>query len=206
MQKIFNKARGVRMRGIIFSIVFLMLIAGVYAGFCCRDPVTLQKKCYDTGECCTDAGIWYPSCYDFEIGVSGERSFKVGEKSPVIVYITNKGSYADSYGMAYEIISTSPNLILVDMTGAALIKDINPGETKRVYPQITILSSTATGKVIFTAASQARPAVQKSAELYILESDNYLSLPEFSILGFLSLILLVGIFRYISIKRRSVSL
>ncbi|NCO96691.1 MAG: hypothetical protein GW865_01215, partial [Candidatus Aenigmarchaeota archaeon] len=119
---------------------------------------------------------------------------------------TNKGSYADSYDLSYEIISTSPNLILVDMTGAALIKDINPGETKRVYPQITILSSTATGKVIFTAASQARPAVQKSAELYILESDNYLSLPEFSILGFLSLILLVGIFRYISIKRRSVSL
>ena len=184
------------MRGILFSIVFLMIITGVYAGFCCRDPDTMQKKCYDTGECCTEADIWYPSCYDFEIGVSGARSFKVGEKSPVIVYITNKGSYVDSYGMAYEIISLNPNLILVDMTDAALIKDINPGETKKVYPQITILLSTVTGRVKFTATSQERPAIQKSAELPILESDKYLSLPEFSILGFFNLIILVIAVKY----------
>ena len=178
----------------LFIILFLMITtSSVYSAFCCKDPSTGQDKCYATGdgECC--GGYWYLSCYNVEINVASSGIFRVGQKTQVIVYIKNTGYYTDSYTLSYSINSPFSSQILVDMTGATQISNLTPGEIKRVYPRITILSSLVTGTITFTVQSQSKPSLQRSATLTILESDAYLSLPEFSTIFLIQLTLFVGV-------------
>ena len=184
------------MKRIIIVILFSLLLINItYASYCCQDPDTYQDKCYsdDDGECC--GGIWYSSCYDFEIEVSGTNIFTIGQKTPVTIYIENTGAYSDT--LTISALSSNPSIILVDMTGADIVT-VHPGQTKKVYPRITVLAPNP-GSVTFTADSPQ--AGSKFAVLTILESDSYYSLPEFSNWWFASLILLVGIIYFISRQR-----
>jgi len=181
---------------LLVSLFILFLSHNVNAAFCCGDPDNPgQDKCWNTGECCN--GIWYESCYNFEISTSGSRAFRVGQKTPVVVYIKNTGFYTDSYTITGE---SDDSLILVDMSGATQAIDIGSGQIKKLFPRITVLSSTAIGVVTFRATSTSSD-VEKSAILNVLESDNYLSLPEFSILGSFQLFVSIAIVYFISRQR-----
>jgi len=185
------------MKKIILSVVtILFLLSSAYASFCCKDPETSQDKCWNIGQCC--GGFWYTSCYDFDIRTQSSRSFVVGRQTPVVVYIENTGSYTDSYTLTG--LSDNP-LILIDMSGAGQVSDLGSGEIKKVYPRITVLSNTAIGTVTFTATSIST-GTQKSAILNILESDNYLSLPEFSLLGIVTLMMSIWVVYFLNRKQR----
>ncbi len=185
------------MKKMVFALIFsLFLIRGINAGFCCKDPNTGQEKCWDYGECCN--GFWYISCHDFTISVSGPNVFRVGQKTPVTVYIENTGAYSDSYTLTYEVRDCNPDLVQVDMTGADQITNLGPGEIGKVYPRITVLASTVTGTVRFNATS-TKPET-KYDDLLILESDVYLSLPEFSGIYFIQLSLLIGIIYFLKTR------
>ena len=130
-------------------VLSLFIITNVNAAFCCKDRITEQEKCYedDDGECCM--GYWYPGCYDFEVDVSGPTYFRISQKTPVTLYISNIGSYPDTYGV--EAVSSDPSRILVDMSGASS-GSCNPGQIKRLYPRITLLAPVV-GIVNFTVNS-----------------------------------------------------
>ena len=187
---------------IITSFVFLLMINCVNSAdvFCCKELVTYQDKCYITGDCC--GGYWYNSCYDFEIDASGTSVFRVGQKTPIVLYIKNTGYYSDSYTITNppEIESETPHLIQIDMTDATQATDVPGGQTKRVHPKITILSSNVVGYVNFIATS---PNVgSKYDDLYISGSDDYLSLPEFSSISFIQLMLISWIVYYFLIRKK----
>jgi len=185
---------------IIIAFVTLLMINCVNSDvFCCEDPDTDQDKCWITGDCCGDE--WYSSCYNFEIDVVGTSIFRVGQKTPVVLYIKNTGYYSDSYIITNppEIESETPHLIQIDMTDATQVTDVPGGQTKRVYPKITIFSSNVVGYINFTATS---PNVgSKSRKLYISGSDNYLSLPEFSSISFMELMIMSWIVYYFLIRK-----
>ncbi len=188
---------------IITSIVFLLIInyANSTDVFCCKELVTHQDKCYNTGDCC--GGYWYNSCYDFEIDASGTSRFRVGQKTPVILYIKNTGYWPDSYIITNPPTieeSETPHLIQIDMSDAIQATDVPGGQTKKLYPKITILSSNVVGYVIFTATS---PNVDsKFTKLYISGSDDYLSLPEFSNIAFIQLLFTSCIIYYFLIRKK----
>ncbi|MEM5793004.1 MAG: hypothetical protein QXY45_01420 [Candidatus Aenigmatarchaeota archaeon] len=175
------------MKKLFVILIILLSIDLSFAAFCCKDPNTCedinnldtcQDKCYNTGACCN--GLWYSSCYDFDIWVVGPSVFRIGRQTPVVIYIKNKGAYTDSFSITAE---PSDSRILVEMSGADSAT-ILAGEIKRLYPRITILTS-LTGEVTFRATS---PHATKEATLKITESDLYLSLPDFQ--GFTPIILL----------------
>ena len=85
------------------------------------------------------------------------------------------------------------------MAGETEIINVAYGETKSVYPKITVLTNTITGIITFTGTSVN--AGSKSADFNILDSDNYLSLPEFSSIIFIELIILSGAVYYFLIKK-----
>ena len=187
---------------ILITFLFsLLILNNANAGFCCNDLNTGQKKCWNNGECCGTPGYWYESCYNFEIEVKGTNVFRVGQKTPIVLNIKNTGLWSDSYTITDppEIDSENPNLILVDMAGQTEIINVSYGQTKLVYPKITVLTNTITGIITFTGTSVN--AGSKSADFNILDSDNYLSLPEFSSIIFIELIILSGAVYYFLIKK-----
>ena len=175
-------------------IISVLTTTAIYA-FCCENAG--QWKCYTTGECC--GGDWYESCNDFEIYTSGARAFRIGQKTHIILYIKNTGAYEDTYTLT--AISNDPTLILVDMTGATNAT-VSPSEIRKLFPRITVLSNTATGNVIFTAESSNGD--KESTTLVVLESGDYLSLPEFSIFGLVQLFFIAGIVYYFLTRKQKI--
>ena len=184
---------------IFISLIGLfLLIQGVYGAFCCKDRASGESKCYSTGYCCNE--YWYETpCFSFNTWVEGPSMFRVGQQTPVSLYVENTGAYTDSYDVTYEVQSATPNLIIVDMRGATTISDVFPDEIDVAYPRITVLSSTASGYVVFRVTSQGNTSVQKTATLRIVESDSYLSLPE---LGTFSTFLMITLAVFLFIFRR----
>ncbi len=170
--------------------------------FCCGSPG--EKKCYNSGVCClmtTPSEYWHPSgCYGFDTWVKPERMmFTLGTKTPVALYIENKGSYTDSYTIDYT--TTNQELIKVDLTGVTPTGSVAHGEIKKLYPRIMTLYSELTGDVIFNVTSQGDPSLNKTATLNVIQSDFPLSLPEFGIFELILMIILAGILYYQSHKK-----
>jgi hypothetical protein len=178
---------------IILFLVILLSSQYVYAAFCCRDIITDQEKCYIDGECC--AGYWYPSCYDFDFDIFGPRSFRVGQPTPITIYLQNIGALSDSFTIT--VVNDNPTWVEVDMTDANSVSNLVQGNSIRLYPKIKVLSSTATATLNFIVTSLTS-GDSKTKTFYITETDYFLSLPEFSVIGFIEMISLIGIIYFIS--------
>lgn len=180
-------------------ITFLIIFNLANAAYCCMDRKTGQNKCYldDDGECC--GGYWYPSCYGFNVTVSGSNVLRIGQKTPITIYIQNTGAYTDTYDISVTGVSPSisPSQIEIDMSGSNQVT-VNPNEVSKVFPQITILSP-VTGEITFTIGSSQ--ASFKTVIHSIFESDYYLSLPEFTQFSMLGLTLLIAIIYFIRRQR-----
>ena len=183
------------MKRIIFSMFLsLIFIIGSVNAFCAKDPATDQWKCYATG--CKVGDYWHSDFYDFSVWVEGSRIFRIGEPTRINLYIRNEGCNSDKYTITHSILDS----VLVDFPSPFVTDTISStggttpgtGETRSYYPEITVLSSSP-AQVTFTATSQGNSSLQKTATLEILESDYYLSLPEFNVLGFFGMIILAGV-------------
>jgi len=176
----------------------LVAPAGV---FCCDD------KCYNSGICCqmgTSEEYWSSTgCYRFKTWVKPEKMmFTLGSKTQITLYIENMGSYTDIYDVTYKIDSSNPELIKVDLTGASTTGNMAHGEIKKLHPRITVLSTDANGDVNFNVTSRGDPSLSQIATLHIIQSDYPVSLPEFSLLGLIEiLVLVVIIYSLILIKK-----
>jgi len=88
-------------------------------------------------------------------------------------------------------------LIKVDITGFEYIKDVNPNEIRVVYPGITILEASATGKILFNATSEGNSTIQNNATLTIYQSEFPMSLPEFEFSGIVLIVALTMVIFYL---------
>jgi hypothetical protein len=171
------------------------------AGCCCNSTVLNQKKCYTSGECCRmDMSDEYwneTGCRDFNVWVEPRKiMLTLGTKTPVILYIDNFGSYTDAYNVNYEIIPVGSNSINVDLTGSiptGNTGNVAGGETKKLYPLITVFTALNTWDVTFNVSSIGDPTMYRTAKLSVLQSEYPLSLPDFSIFGLIEIVVLVGI-------------
>lgn len=183
------------MKKIIILFLLFLSFDSVFS-FCCKDPLTGQDKCYSTGMCCD--GYWYPHCYNFELDVRGPPAFRIGQKTVLLLYVKNTGTYSDSYDISYHLTSVNPSLILVDMEGASEATNVDPGEIVTLYPKITILSSLASGTLTFKGVSRSMPTLERTTDFLINEASGYLSLPEFSVFWTLQLMILAIVLFLIS--------
>lgn len=187
---------------IFFVFVSLILMKDSNETICCQIAPRQQKRCWSTGICCNKGStneFWAQiTCYDFALWTSGARSFRVGEKTTIFLYLENNGSYVDSYNISIE--STNPSLILVDMTGVSNVSDVKPNDKKTLQPEITILSTTADGTITFTGVSRGDNSIVRSATVKILQSDYAFSLPEFNSLLLIQLLFFVSIIYFINRK------
>ena len=186
-------------RVMIITIIFTFLIifSITNAAFCCTDGATGQEKCYldEDGECC--GGYWYPCCYGFNITISGPNVIRIGQKTPITIYIENTGAFTDTYDIEVEDISD--DRILVDLTDADSVT-VGPGQTRTVFPRITVIAP-ITGTVTFRIGSFE--AGFQSLIYEIFETDDYLSLPEFTQFSMVGLMLLIGIIYFLRRQRYS---
>lgn len=201
---------------IVFSLLSLNLMAlglSQTTAFCCQTaPGSGQYRCYTTGTCCNvgkSNEFWDPvSCHNFEIWIEPKsRMFTVAMNTRVNLYIKNTGEYPDRYYIDYNISSDNPSLIQVVISkfldGDGKTKDsANSGQILMLYPEITVLSTQATGDVIFNATSEGAISegvlITRNTTLSILESDLPLSLSEFGFLGLIGMMILVGIIYFIN--------
>jgi len=114
-------------------------------------------------------------------------------------YIQNTGGYADNYNITYEkydVNPPNPSLIQVDMSDISPVNDVARGEIRRVYPMITVLEISTTGKVFFNATSQTDKNIYRNTTLTVLPSEFAASLPEFDFFGLTGLVILAGFVYY----------
>ena len=163
-----------------------------------------QKRCYDSGICCdisTTNEFWNEiSCYNFLVSISSPGIFRVGQKTPVSVVITNNGAYTDSYTITYQVSSLNPSLILVDTIGATSLNGIAKLESVSAQPKVTILSTLASGNILVNVTSVVDARFSKIATIQIIEGDLPLSLPEFNSLAILLLLGIAGVVYYKKVK------
>lgn len=189
--------------------IFLSIISFVFAACtpgnpcCCQtSPSSGQRRCYNSGICCNVGNsneYWDPeSCYNFEINIEGSGLFIAGQPNFINLYIKNIGAYTDSYNISTVISSSNPQLIILEVPNEVL--HVIPGETRVVKPRITILSTTVTGEINFTAISRAYSSRQRSAVFTILRSDLPYNLPEFNNILFLLIVISSTIIYYIKKK------
>lgn len=184
---------------ISFIFLFIILINHVLAlctsqdPCCCQTyPESGQKRCYNSGVCC-DVGspdeFWDPeTCYNFNLTVSRPKVFRVGQETPITLYLKNTGAYTDNYYLSNTTSSPNPQLIILEFS-VDEVSDVAPGETRLLNPKITCLSATATGDINFTARSESYPLRERSALFSIIECGLPLSLPEFNDILILAIIL-----------------
>lgn len=197
---------------ITFSLVFVFLLllnleASNGANICCKispEP-DAQKRCFSTGICCrkgsTKEEYWSEkSCFDFSIWTSGSRSFRVGQKTPIFLYLENNGSYIDSYDINYTIEPANTVVIKLDMSGVSPVIDAEPNVPKRLQPQITVLSTTANGIITFNATSRGDNSIKRNATFKVMESDFSFSLPDFNALLMIQVMIFTGLIYIIDKK------
>jgi hypothetical protein len=177
--------------------IFLITFNIVNAAFCCTDGETGQERCYldGDGECC--GGYWYPCCHGFEVSISGPHVLRIGQKTPITIYIENTGAFTDTYDISIE--DVSDDRIIVDLTDADSLT-VGPGQTRTLFPRVTILAPII-GSVTFRIGSIE--ADYRSFLYEIFESDDYLSLPEFTQFSMGGLMLLIGIIYFLRRQRYS---
>ncbi|MCS7135281.1 MAG: hypothetical protein NZ893_02485 [Candidatus Aenigmarchaeota archaeon] len=162
-------------RTIKFLLLFLILIPIITSQqrpyVCCRDKDTLKEKCFVGGQCCN--GKWYERCIDFEIWVAGDK-FTIGQPAQLNVYVRNKGAYADTYSMNYEIIEGQ---ILIEWDTNNNIYVPPESDVGVFRPTINILTpETVKVKFIVTSQSNLRKEV-----IATLSAGSMYSMSEFSL-------------------------
>jgi len=177
-----------------YNLSLTCIVRSELGTFCCGPPS--GKKCYNSGVCClmtTESEYWHPTgCFGFNAWVQPDRMmFTLGSKTPVNLYIQNKGAYTDSYTVNAD--SSNPELIKYDLTGVSPTGGVAYGEIKTLYPRIITLYNDIPGNVKFNVSSQGDPTLHNITTLNIIASDFPLSLPEFGILGLIEIIILAGI-------------
>lgn len=202
------------MKKIVYFLSFLFLFfsyfmdlalseCSPYTPCCCQEYPGGDDKCFTDGFCCLfgEEQYWNPnSCYDFKFWVEPKQvMFTVGRKTTVNLYIQNTGGYADNYNITYEkydVNPPNPSLIQVDMSDISPVNDVARGEIRRVYPMITVLEISTTGKVFFNATSQTDKNIYRNTTLTVLPSEFAASLPEFDFFGLTGLVILAGFVYY----------
>jgi hypothetical protein len=192
----------------IMYFLSIFLISSFYSmglaipAFCCGPSG--QRKCYSTGICCLtgDDQYWNPvSCRAFNVWVRPNKlMFTLATKTPVALYIENKGAYTDNYIVNFDKFPKNPSVI-VDLTGVTPTGTVAPGEIKKVFPRISVLATITSGEVVFMVNSTQDPALQVNASLNIIESDYPVSLPEFNLFGLIEILFLAGFVYLFCIKR-----
>ncbi len=194
----------------IFAVSFILILAFILSSSilsdttlaactsqspcCCQTyQESGQRRCFNSGLCCdigTTNEFWNPtSCYNFTIDVSYSGFFRIGQKSPISVIITNLGAYTDSYSLTYQIDSINPQFILLETNGATQLNGVARLETAAVKPKVTILSTLASGNILVNITSMTDPRISKLVSILIIGGDLPYSLPEFN---FLALIIILG--------------
>ncbi len=194
MQAFYNKIKGVLMKKIMFMFLSFILIINTVGAFCAKDP-SGQWKCYTTG--CKVGDYWRSGFYDFSVWVEGSRIFRIGEPTRINLYIRNEGCDNDKYTVTHSILGSVlvdfPSPFETDTISATGGISSGTGETKTYYPEIKVLSSSP-AQVNFTVTSQGNSTLPpKTATLDILESDYYLSLPEFNLLAMFVMVVLAAV-------------
>lgn len=181
---------------ILFLFVFVNIVSAYFRGCepdtpcCCRpSPESPEKRCYVSGVCCNIGGsneYWDPeSCYNFDVWVSGPSTLVVGEPTDISLYIKNTGALTDSYDISYKVDPSNSFIIVnLDQTNSG---DVSQGEIKVLTPTVTVLFSGASGEVNFRIRSVNR-GLQKNAVYKINESELFVSLPEFSTIFVIALV------------------
>lgn len=163
----------------LFSLLFLSMNL-VLSAFCCKEGPGLPERCWASGICCkkgTPEEYWDPTgCLEVWVEPAS-MIFTVGRKTPINLYI--RTTYSDNYVISYKIIEGNSALIQVDLTGASLAENVNPGETRVLHPRVTVLASNAQGKILFNVTSQSETSLYKNTTLKVKESSLPVSLPEF---------------------------
>ena len=164
-----------------------------------------QRRCYSTGVCCaigTPDEYWSSgSCYSATIIATGPGIYAIGQKTPITILITNNGAYADTYNLSYTIESSNPNLIILDITGATTLT-VGAGQTGNVVPTVTVLSTGVSGKIIVNVTSVSDPTQWRTANVTIIEGYLPFSLPEFSSVWIILIIVLSGFAFYLKTVRK----
>ena len=191
---------------IIFLIIFFLssvnLMSTVLSPVCCMNATLGGRMCYPSGVCCKKNlpdEYWHPTgCFDFKLWTEPTTMmFNVGKKTRVNLYIENTGTYDDNYTVEAIIDEDKRALIQVDMSYVTPTGIVNVGEIKKLYPQITILSTDASeGTVIFNVTSEGDSKLYESSAL-IVQAGLPTSLPEFNFLSMFVLIGLVGIIYFL---------
>lgn len=180
------------------TIIFLLTILSVNAQtFCCKDFVTKQQKCYATGSCCN--GYWRETCYDFEVWAAGPGTIRVGEITPISIYIKNKGIYPDSYTIS-GYLSPPTNLINLDMTTSTRVTDVIGDQPAVKTALVTAFVFGATSTVMFDVTSDST-GITKQANITVT-AELPASLPEFDASGTGIIILVTGLLYYIILNGR----
>lgn len=168
----------------------LIFIAPALSTFCCQTSSGSDVfQCYSSGYCCRigveENGVlveyWYSTgCFDFETWVEPNRMmFTVGRSTPINLYVHNLENYTDKYNISYNITSTNPELISVDLRGVTPTDSVGPGEIEKLYPRIIVLARYASGTIFFNVTSWGSNQMQRNASLIIQTSDVPISLKEF---------------------------
>ncbi len=173
-----------RIQYIIFIAILLLPVAFSYPYLCCKDPNTLQPKCYVSGECCN--GKWYNKCYDFQLwSVNGK--YTIGTPSTINIYVRNIGGYDDSYRISrYQILSGNIN---IDSNSLQKSITISPNYVGVLQPSLIFLSNQQ-AQITFYVVSKT--GTEKSITV-TMSADSMYSMPEFSNI-FIILIIFSGVF------------
>jgi hypothetical protein len=155
-----------RMKIILLLILLLPLVSS-YPYICCKDRETLQDKCFRSGECCN--GKWHERCYDFDLWYSA-AGLTIGAPGAVNVYVRNKGAYADSYTISYQIISGEAFVNIENNRST-----VGPSQVTSFTPRVILLSSNPV-TIRFTVKSSNQ---EKSIDA-ILSAGSMYSMPEIS--------------------------
>ena len=181
---------------LFFLLLFMNL---VFSAFCCKEGPGLPERCWASGICCkkgTPEEYWDPTgCLEVWVEPAS-MTFTVGRKTPINLYI--RTTYADNYVISYKIIEGNSALIQVDLTGASLAENVNPGETRILHPRVTVLATNAQGKISFNVTSQSEQSLYKNTTLIVKESSLPVSLPEFKLIFLLVLVPLISLIFYIT--------
>jgi hypothetical protein len=133
--------------------------------------------------------------YDFRTWADESRLFTIGRPEITNIYVQNLGTNNDSYIISYKKeaylknLAPASHLLYVSMPSNR-IHSVSPGMTGNTFATINLLGPIARGNITFNVTSENSPSLYKEGTISI-SAGFPISLPEFELIGFLQLLVLV---------------
>jgi hypothetical protein len=162
---------------------------------------SLSEKVYFT--------LVYPR-YNFEAWVGGPSLFTVDKAELINIYVRNLGNVEDSYTISNFTKTAWRNeypgedfSYLVDVSlSSSRISSVKPGGIGGTFAIITLQGPVDSGEISFNLTSDTNSSVFQETLPLEIKAGFPISLPEFKVIGFIQLLVLVFLLRVIiSLKK-----